>query len=266
MQTLGVPFFVPLASITDPDLVPSDILRVLGVQQITGSPEERLVEYRGEKDLLLVLDNFEQVLEAASVVSRLLADAASVRIMVTSRAPLRVYGEREFPVDPLTVPAPDRLPPAEELEGFDSVALFVDRARAVRPDFRVDATNAKAVARIATGLDGLPLAIEMAAARIRLLSPRAIVDRLGDRLSLLAGGARDLPLQQQTLRAAIAWSNDLLAVPAQTLLRRAAVFIGGFNLEQGETVCHAGETDVDVLEGLGAPGRPQPPSSPRPRG
>ncbi len=244
-------FFVPLDSITDPDLVASAILGVLGVQQVTGSPEKRLVEYLGEKDLLLVLDNFEQVLEAASVVSRLLADDASVRIMVTSRAPLRVYGEHEFPVDPLTVPAPDHLPQAEELEGFDSVALFVDRARAVQPDFRVDATNAEAVARIATELEGLQLAIELAAARVRLLSPRAIVDRLGDRLTLLAGGARDLPLRQQTLRAAIAWSYELLAVPAQTLLRRAAVFIGGFNLDQAETVCHAGETDVDVLEGLG---------------
>ncbi|HEX2368741.1 MAG TPA: adenylate/guanylate cyclase domain-containing protein, partial [Acidimicrobiia bacterium] len=244
-------FFVPLDSITDPDLVAPAILGVLGVQQVTGSPEERLVEYLGEKELLLVLDNFEQVLEAASVVSRLLAGAASVRIMVTSRSPLRVYGEQEFPVDPLTVPAPDDLPPAEELERFDSVALFVDRARAVRPDFLVDATNAEAVARIASGLEGLPLAIELAAARVRLLSPRAIVDRLGDRLTLLAGGSRDLPARQQTLRAAIAWSYDLLASPAQTMLRRAAVFIGGFNLDQAETVCHAGETDLDVLEGLG---------------
>jgi predicted ATPase/class 3 adenylate cyclase len=245
-------FFVPLEPITDPDLVPTALLGTLGVQVSWGNPEERLTQYLADRELLLVLDNFEQVLDAAPLMGRILAAAPRIRMLVTSRAPLRIYGEQELPVEPLAVPAPGGSPDPDELAGFEAVALFVERARAVRPDFRLDDSNAAAVAQIVTAVDGLPLAVELAAARIRILSPRAIVDRLGNRLALLAGGARDLPARQQTLRAAISWSHDLLEMPSQLLFRRAGVFVGGFDLDQAEPVCGPPEdTGVDTLDGLG---------------
>lgn len=240
-------FFVSLAPVTHPDLVASAILGEIGVAESTTTPEERLKDYVADRELLLVLDNFEQVVSAAPLVSHLLADCPRLRVMVTSRAPLRIYGELELPVEPLPVPDLDGYTSIEELESFESVALFAERARAVRPDFRIDTSNSDAVVAIVNALDGLPLALELAAARVRLLSAQAIRDRLGDRLSLLTGGARDLPARQQTLHAAIAWSYDLLDLPTQTLMRRLGVFVGGFDLEQAAVVA---APETDVLDGL----------------
>lgn len=240
-------FFVPLSTVADPDLVAPTILGRLGVSESTGMPEQHLTEYLKDRELLLVLDNFEQVVEAAPLVSRLLGAVPKLRVMVTSRAPLRVYGEQEFPVEPLALPDSSDADSPERLGDFESVALFVERARAVRPDFLLDESNSAAVAGIVAALDGLPLALELAAARMRLYSPQAIHDRLDDRLSLLSGGARDLPARQQTLRAAIGWSFDLLEPSDQILMRRLAVFVGGF--EAGQVKAVVGP-EADALDGF----------------
>lgn len=242
-------FFIALSAVSDPDLVASTILGQIGVTESGGMPEARLVEHLADREMLLVLDNFEQVVEAAPLVTRLLGAAPKLRALVTSRAALQVYGEHELPVEPLPVPVGvDGMDP-DELSGYASIALFVDRARAVRPGFRLDGTNAVAVSEIAAVLDGLPLALELAAARVRLLSPQAIRDRLGDRLSLLSGGSRDLPARQQTLRGAIAWSYDLLSPSARMLLRQLGVFMGGFDLEQAEALIEP-DSGIEVFDGL----------------
>ncbi|MDP8958552.1 MAG: tetratricopeptide repeat protein [Actinomycetota bacterium] len=245
-------FFVPLAPVTDPALVPSTIVGVLGIQQPTGPPLKRLVNYLADRRLLLVLDNFEQVLEGGPVVAQLLQAAPELKVLVTSRAPLRVSGEQELPIPPLRVPDLRHLPSLDALSRYEAVGLFTERAMAVRPDFSLDADNAAAVAEIATRLDGLPLAIELAAARVKLLPPQAMVRRLENRLGLLAGGSRDLPTRQQTLRDAISWSYDLLDQPGRRLLERMAVFSGGARLEEAEVVCGPPEDlGVDPLDGLG---------------
>jgi predicted ATPase/class 3 adenylate cyclase len=245
-------WFVPLAPISDPDLVVSTILKALGVQQIAGQrSQDRLLDHLRERELLLVLDNFEQLLDAAPMVARILQDAPGVKVLVTSRAPLRVYGEQELPVPPLSVPDPDHLPALDTLPEYEAVALFVQRAGAVRPGFSITSANAPAVAAICARLDGLPLAIELAAARVKLLSPEAILQRLEGRLSLLGGGPRDLPTRQQTLRDAIGWSYDLLDSAARRLFNRLSVFVGGCTLEHAEAVCAAdGALGIDVLDGL----------------
>jgi predicted ATPase/class 3 adenylate cyclase len=238
-------FFVPLAAITDPDLVASAVLGALGLRQSTVPPEERLAEYLSDLELLLVLDNFEQVLDAGTLVARLLGAAPRLHVLVTSRAPLRIYGEQEIPVDPLTVPDPEVQHPASAAAGFESVALFVDRARAVDPTFSLNESNSAGVIAIVSALEGLPLAIELAAARVRVLSVDAIVDRLGSPLALLSGGPRDVPARQQTLRAAITWSYQLLPQSAKSLFRRLAPFNGGFDMDQVESVCNI-EQDFGV--------------------
>ncbi|MFQ5967488.1 MAG: tetratricopeptide repeat protein [Acidimicrobiia bacterium] len=244
-------FFVPLAPIADPELVPSAIATSLALTQLSGPPLDHVKRYLADKQMLLVLDNFEQLLPAASQVSELLQAVPGLKTLVTSRAVLHVSGEQELPVPPLAVPDLDGPQPPESLADYAAVALFVERASAARPDFRLTAGNAPAVAAITVQLDGLPLAIELAAVRVRLLSPEAIASRLKSRLELLSGGVRDLPERQQTLRDTISWSYDLLSEPGQRLLARLSVFRAGVSLTQAEQVCGPSEElGVEVLEGL----------------
>jgi predicted ATPase/class 3 adenylate cyclase len=245
-------FWVALAPISDPDLVPSTIAHALGVH-IGGKedPLQRVLEHVRGKRLLLVLDNFEQILPAASSVSALLASGPDLKVIASSRAPLRISGEQEFPVPPLELPDPERLPSLEALAQSDAVRLFIERARAVKPDFMVTAENAPAVAEICYRLDGLPLAIELAAARVKLLSPQAMLPRLKKGLDLLATSSPDRTDRQRTLRGAIAWSYDLLDDGLKRLFARSGVFIGGAMLEQLEAVCGpASEIGGEVLDRL----------------
>lgn len=244
--------FIDLASLTDAALVPSTIATQLGVAEAGGQPlVEHLLAYLADKHVLLVLDNFEHVAAAASVVSACLQAAPQVRVLVTSRAKLRLSGEHEFPVSPLLLPAPVSgsapLPPLAELGAYPAIALFIARARAVRPDFCLTAANAAAVVAICVRLDGLPLAIELAAARSALLAPQALLARLDRQLSILTGGALDLHPRHQALRATIDWSHDLLSPAEQELFACLAVFQGGWTLEAAVTVC-AGEVDRGAEE------------------
>ena len=233
-------FFVDLSPLTDPALVVPTIAATLGVREVVGQPLlQTLSGFLADKRLLLLLDNCERVLAAAPDVAALLAASPTVSILATSRASLHIRGEREFPLLPLPLPAADRLPPLEELAQVPAVALFVELASASRPDFALTAENAAAVAAICRRLDGLPLAIELAAARVKVLPPAALLARLEQRLPLLTGGGRDLPARQRTMRDAIAWSYDLLAPEEQALFRRLAVFAGGFTLDAAEAVAGA---------------------------
>jgi non-specific serine/threonine protein kinase len=245
-------YFVPLAPVRDPGLVPSTIAQTIGLQDARDRPlmEHLAGQLRGRR-LLLVLDNFEHLLAGAPVVTQLLGQASALRILVSSRCPLRVSGEQECPVPPLGLPGPRGSPTPESLAGCESVRLFAERAAAAVPGFAVDAGNAAAVAEIARRLDGLPLAIELAAARVKLLPPEGILPRLEHSLALLTGGSRDLPDRQQALRATIAWSHDLLTGGARRLFAACSVFAGGASLEVIETVCGAGAgMGVPVLDGL----------------
>jgi predicted ATPase len=198
-----------------------------------------------------VFDNFEQILATGPQVGELLRTAPGLKVLVTSRAPLHVYGEREYAVPPLKMPDPSGAAELAELAENEAVALFVDRASAARPDFSLSEQNASAIAKIVGRLDGLPLAIELAAARIKLMPPQAILDRLSSRLTLLTGGARDLPARQQTLRGTIAWSYELLEEPARQMFRRLSIFVGGGFISEVEAVCGSGsEPEVDTLETL----------------
>jgi predicted ATPase/class 3 adenylate cyclase len=245
-------FFVSLANVTDPELVPSTIAGSLGLKERAGqSLEESLEGYLQQKHLLLILDNFEQVLEGATLVGELVGSCPNLKVLVTSRIPLKLYGEQEYPVPPLTLPDPIRLPPLQRLTQYEAVRLFVDRARAVKPDFEVTNENAPAVAEICARLDGLPLAIELAAARTKLLPPQALLSRLSNRLKLLKGGSRNLPARQQTLRATIDWSYDLLTEEEKQLFWRLSVFSGGHTLEAAEDVCDP-EGNLDALEVVGS--------------
>src|SRR5215208_552281 len=245
-------FFVPLATLTEAQLFSSAIAETLGVKETGEQPlDESLEDYLGERRMLLVLDNFEQVLGAAPAVTELLAGAPGLKVLATSRAPLALYGEHEFPVPPLTLPDLERPPPLERLTQYEAVGLFVERARAIKPDFEVTNESAPAVAEICVRLDGLPLAIELAAARIKMLPPQAMLQRLSSRLKLLTGGARDLPERQRTLRGAIEWSHALLGEGEQVLFARLAVFSGGRTLEAIEAICDAeGDLPVDAFEGI----------------
>jgi len=240
-ECAGGVFVVALAPIRAPELVAPTVARTLGLTEVGQQPIlETLRAYLRDRQVLLVLDNFEQVAAAAPVVAELLAAAPRLRVIVTSRAALHLRGEQELPVEPLTLPTPGPWPPPAELERFAAIALFVQRAAAIRRDFRLTPTNAAAVAGICARLDGLPLAIELAAARTRLLSPPALLARLERRLALLTvpGGhpPRDLPERHQTLWNAIAWSYELLGPAEQRLFRRLAVFAGGCTLDAAEAV------------------------------
>jgi predicted ATPase/class 3 adenylate cyclase len=244
-------FFVPIAAITDPTLVAPTIARVLGLSEGGAQPPEELLEgYLRDRQTLLLLDNLEQVLESVPLLDRLLSTATGLKILATSRTPLGLYGEYEFPIPPLSLPDPVSLPPLENLTEYEAVRLFVERARAVRPDFSLAEDNAQAVVEICERLDGLPLAIELAAARIKLLPPRVLLDRLGNRLKILTGGAGNLPERQRTLRNAIEWSYGLLDEGEKMLFGRLAVFSGGATLEAIQAVCDTrGDLPTDVLDG-----------------
>ncbi|HUS16059.1 MAG TPA: adenylate/guanylate cyclase domain-containing protein, partial [Chloroflexia bacterium] len=235
-------WFVPLAPVTQPDGVIAAIAATLDIAEAPGRPLPAVVqEALRDGARLLVLDNFEQVVAAAPLLSELLAATARLKIVVTTRAVLQVYGEHEFPVPPLELPDPWQLPGPADLARYPAVALFVSRAQAVKPDFALTAENAPAVAAICARLDGLPLAIELAAARSKLFPPAAMLARLDRRLSLLTGGARDRTVRQQTLRGAIDWSYDLLPPAERRVFARLGIFAGGCTLEAGERV--AGDAD-----------------------
>ena len=224
-------YFVPLGPISEASLVLPTMAQVLGLPDPRGQARERIAEHLAGKRVLFVLDNFEQVIDAGPEVGELLQGASGVTVLATSRSPLRIYGEREFPVPPLAIPDPRHLPDFGSLSQFSSVALFIERAVAVQPGFAVDASNAPAIAEICARLDGLPLAIELAAARVRVLTPQAIMARLDHRLSLVAGGSRNLPERQQTLRGAIDWSHDLLEPGDRATFARFSAFSGGADEE-----------------------------------
>lgn len=240
-------YFVALEPITDLELLLSTIGQTVGIKESAGLGPGRLKEFLADKRLLLVLDNFEQLVEAAPDLAELLAAARQLKLLVTSRTPLHLSGEHEFPVPPLTLPDPAHLPELASMSQYEAVALFLERAQAVKVDFEVTDVNAPAIAEICVKLDGLPLAIELAAARAKLLSPQALLARLEQRFDLLTGGPRDLPERQQTLRATIDWSYALLGADEQTLLARLSVFVGGCTLEAGEAACGA----AGILTGLG---------------
>jgi len=245
-------FFVALAPISDPELVASAVAEALSVSESAGGAlEEDLREFLSNKELLLVLDNFEQVVDAAPLVSRFLSTCPGLEVLVTSRVLLRVYGEHEYAVRPLQLPDPRDLPPIETLRQYEAIRLFTERAHAAKADFSLTNENAPAVAEICARLDGLPLAIELAAARIKLLSPQAMCSRLSNPLKFLTGGARDLPERQRTLRGAIAWSHALLDEGEQALFARLSVFSGGCALEAVEAVCDAeGDLPIDSMDGV----------------
>ncbi|HEV3485366.1 MAG TPA: adenylate/guanylate cyclase domain-containing protein, partial [Vicinamibacterales bacterium] len=244
--------FVPLASISDSTLVPPTIRQTLRLSEESGRTAlETLIARLEGREVLLVLDNFEQVVAAASSVAVLLAALPKLKLIVTSRVALRITGEQEFPVPPLAVPTAGDPVDLNKLTRTDSVALFVQRARAFKPDFELAEDNAEAVAAICARLDGLPLAIELAASRIKVLPPAALLDRLSKSLDLLQSTAADRTDRQRTLRGAIEWSYNLLAEPERMLFRRLAVFVGGFRLEDAEVVASAaGPLQVDVLDGV----------------
>lgn len=242
-------FFVELAPLHKPELVVSEIATTLGLRETSGaSPAETLKEWLTGRQVLIVLDNFEHVIDAAPLIGDLLVAGDGIRVLVTSRIRLQLYGEHEYPVSPLPLPKPGES--LASLENSDVVALFTERAQAVRRDFAITETTAPAVVEIARRLDGLPLAIELAAARVSLLGPEAMVARLGNTLDLLSVGPRDLPERQRTLRGAIDWSFNLLPENEQTLLSRLAVFSGGWSLPAVEDVCRPAELGLDALEAM----------------
>jgi non-specific serine/threonine protein kinase len=244
--------FVSLAAIRDPSLVPVSIAQSIGLQDARGRPLlEHLSGYVGDGDVLLVLDNFEQVLAAGEFVSELLDATARLRVLVTSRSPLHVSGEQEFPVPPLALPEGGPGTTAAAVAACESVRLFAERAAASVPGFTVTGENAEAVAGIVDRLDGLPLAIELAAARVKLLPPAEILARLDDSLGLLVSSRRDLPARQRTLRATIAWSYELLSDSARQLLAACSVFRGGIALNVIESVCaEAADLHIPVLDAV----------------
>jgi predicted ATPase/DNA-binding CsgD family transcriptional regulator len=249
--------FVDLSPVGNPSLVLNTIAGCLGLRDIGAeSLHDRLLTAIADRRMLLVLDNFEQVVAAAPQVRNLLDPCPEMMLLITSRTRLRVSGEREFPVAPLPLDMPATV---EDAEAFGAVRLFVERARAVRPDFSLSAETMPAVVEVVRRVDGLPLAIELAAARSKALPPAALLQRLEQRLPLLSGGARDVPLRQQTMRDTIGWSYDLLDYVEQALFRRLGVFVGGFTLDAAEAI-GAGTTDaadglqldtpIDVLDGI----------------
>lgn len=246
-------FFVDLAPVSEPALVIPTIASTLGVREEGWEQPvaEGLEEYLRDRRLLLILDNFEQVLDAAPVVLPLLTGASSLKIVVTSRAPLRLQGEQDVPLAPLGVPHASALPPLRDLSRNEAVALFVQRAIAVDPTFTLTNENGSQVAEIVARVDGLPLAIELAAMRVAVLKPAAMLRQMDRRLPLLNRGGRDRPARQQTLRAAVGWSYDLLDDSERVLFRRLSAMIGGSTLEAAGAVCDPnGARGIDILEVL----------------
>jgi predicted ATPase/class 3 adenylate cyclase len=257
-------FFVPLAPVPSPDVslaanaledaIAGAVARELGLRDDSQSVQESLLAHLKTRKMLLVLDNFEHLVGGSAIVARWRAGCPNLQILATSRVPLHLGGEQEIPVAPLALPRRKPPPDIATLSQYSAVALFIERARAVKPEFAVNEQNAPAIAEICARLDGLPLAIELAAARVKLLPPATMLARLGKSLSFLIGGARDMAARQQTLRAAIAWSYDLLGDDEKRLFRRLGVFRGGFTMESAEQVCAVplddSETTLDIFEGV----------------
>jgi predicted ATPase len=242
--------FVSLVPLREPSLVVSTVARALGVEAQGSRPVlDVLMTFLRHKHLLLVIDNFEHVVQAAPDVAALLSTCAGLRLLVTSRAPLRLQAERVFTVPPLALPDLSHLPPVETLGQVPAIALFVQQAQAAQQDFALTPSTGSTVAAICVRLDGLPLAIELAAARVVVLPPAALLARLAQPLEVLTGGAQDLPVRQQTLRATMAWSYSLLSPAEQALFRRLAVFAGGATLEAIEAVCRWSDVPGDSLSG-----------------
>lgn len=247
-------WFVALATAEDASLVISSLARTLGIKDIAGQPLiETIKVYLHEKNLLLILDNFEQVISAAPLVADLLLSAPETQIVVTSRTVLSIYGEQEYPIPPLALPSLVNLPTVAQLRDYEAITLFLDRIQAVQPSFVLTQENAALVTAICVQLDGLPLAIELAAPLVRLLPLAALLIRLKNRLNALTGGPQNLPTRQQTLRSAIAWSYDLLTPVEQRLFARLSVFAGGWSLEAAEAICKLeNDGDMDVFAELTA--------------
>jgi predicted ATPase/class 3 adenylate cyclase/DNA-binding NarL/FixJ family response regulator len=245
-------YFVNLAPISDLALVVATIAQTLGVTERASQPLlERLTDELREQHVLLLLDNFEQVLPAAPQLAELLAACPKLKMLVTSREVLHLYGEHEFGVPPLALPDRAQLPPLDRLTQYEAVRLFIERAQAAKADFAVTNASAPVVAEICVRLDGLPLAIELAAARVKLFAPQALLSRLEHRLALLTGGGRDLPARHQTIRGAIDWSYNLLSAAEQALFARLGVFVGGCTLEAAAAVCNADSAlPIDVADGV----------------
>jgi predicted ATPase/DNA-binding SARP family transcriptional activator len=231
-------FLAALAPLTDPGLVLTTIAQALGLEEAGDVPlVESLRQVIRDKRMLIVVDNLEHVHQASRELGELLMAAPSLKLLITSRTPAHLAGEHEYPVPALSLPDMAKLPPVAALSQYDAVALFIERARSVKPEFAVTDVNAPAIAEICHRLDGLPLAIELAAARAKLLSPQALLARLEQRFDLLTGGPRDRAARQQTLRATIDWSYELLGAGEQTLFARLAIFVGGCTIEAAECVC-----------------------------
>lgn len=230
-------FFIPLAPVTDPDLVAPTIGQILGLKEGGRlAPMDHLCDYLRFRLMLLVLDNFEQIIVASPLVARMLATCPLLHLLITSRMPLHLRAERQYPVPPLTLPDLDRLPPAEKLSQYAAIALFADRAGAVKHDFTITEENASAIATICRRLDGLPLAIELISARIKMLPPSELLSRLGGPLLLQSNGLRDVDDRQRTLKNAIEWSYNLLTLKERSLFARLGVFVGGWTLEAVESL------------------------------
>jgi predicted ATPase len=242
-------YFVPLVDDTDANQFISRVAQQLEVREGGRPLLENVKDYLRDKQMLLIMDNFEQLVSIAPIVAEILAPAPQLKIITSSRIALNLHGEREFQVPPLERPQAENESALETLIENESVILFVERARAVHPNFVLTKDNASFVAEICRRLDGLPLALELAAARIKLLQPQAILARLDDKLKLLTGGARDLPTRHQTLRNTLEWSYDLLNQDEKILYARLSVFVGGFTLEAAEAICNS-EGKLDILEGL----------------
>ena len=244
-------YLVRLTPVRDPSLVIATIADTLGIRETNdvSSLLGKLKDYLRDKEMLLLLDNFEQVLEAAPKIVELMETCPQLRLVVTSRAPLRVRGEKELFVPPLAVPLPHGHFDLNNVSQYAAVELFIQRARSIKPDFAVTDENAPAIAEICHRLDGLPLAIELAAARIKMMTPHELLSRLERRFDILRGGVRELPERQQTLRGAIDWSYELLNDSTKILFRRLAVFVGGWTLDAAEAVCNVGnELGCDVMD------------------
>ena len=244
-------YLVRLTPVRDPDLVVSTIADTLGIRETNDASSllGKLKDYLREKQMLLLLDNFEQVLEAAPKIVELMETCPKLRLVVTSRAPLRVRGEKELFVPPLSVPLPDAYINLQNTSQYAAVELFIQRARSIRPDFAVTNENAPAIAEICHRLDGLPLAIELAAARIKMMTPHELLSKLERRFDILRGGVRELPERQQTLRGAIDWSYELLNDSTKKLFRRLSVFVGGWTMDAAEAVCNVdNELGFDVMD------------------
>ena len=243
--------FVPLSTVTDPELVANAMAETLDLDwQLGTSVEDTLIEYLENKQLLFILDSVEHVLKAGAIVAEILAETTGVDFLVTSREILHLYGEQEFPLEPLSLPNIDQPLPIDTLTQFDAVALFIDRLEGVRPSLDLSQEDYNAIARICVMLDGLPLALELAAVRYKILSLPDIVSRLDDRLDFLTGGSRDLPDRQHTLRRTLDWSHELLSDDEKQLFAKMAVFQGGATLEVVQAVCTPTWNHAQVLDTL----------------